>query len=121
MRVAVEAGGNQRAVMGGQAVRIRECVCVCVPHCGQRSVTDRHRVPLPSDCVGLTVHSCVCKLYFKVAEWIFRHFFFFPADLLGASTNGVPVPSCEQRYEVCIKANITFLIGYLTFLHNNNQ
>lgn len=28
MRVAVEAGGNQRAVMGGQAVRI--CVCMCV-------------------------------------------------------------------------------------------
>ena len=45
--MAVEAGGNQRAVMGGQAVRMWECVsvcvcrCVCEPHCGQGSVTGR--------------------------------------------------------------------------------
>lgn len=96
------------------------CVYVCEPHCGQRSVTDRHQVPLPSECVCLTVHSCVCKLYFKVAEWIFRHFFLHPAaDLLGATTSGVPVPTSEQRYKVCIKANFSFLLRYFTFSNNS--
>lgn len=33
--MAVEAGGNQRAVMGGQAVRMWECVSVCVSVCVQ--------------------------------------------------------------------------------------
>lgn len=38
----------------------------------------------------------MCKVHFKVAEWIFRHFFFSSADLLGASAAGVPVPVTEQ-------------------------
>lgn len=67
---------------------VKVCVYVsaCEPHCGQSSVTGRHPVPLPSECVGLTVHSCVWKSYFKVAEWIFRHFFFSAAESL------VPLP-----------------------------
>ena len=61
-------------------------VCVCESHCGQRSVTDRHLVAVPSECVCLSVHSCVCKLYFKVAEWIFRSFFISTTYLRGAFT-----------------------------------
>lgn len=78
-------------------VCVRVCARVCEPHCGQHSVTDRHRVPLPSECAFHTVHSCVCKLYFKVAEWIFRWYFISPAYLLGASTKWATVTTSEQK------------------------
>lgn len=73
------------------------CRCVCEPHCGQGSVTGRQWVPLPPECVSLTAHSCVCKLYFMVAEWIPRHFFFSPADLPGASAEFLHLPASRGR------------------------
>lgn len=58
-RVAVDAGGNQRAAMGGQEIDVCVFVCTCVRAPLRSVVCDR---PTPSSCalrVCLSVHSCV--------------------------------------------------------------
>lgn len=113
MRGAVEAGCNQRAVMGGQAVCICECVRAHEPHCGQSSVTDRHEIPLPSECVALSLCTVLCVSC--ILRWLNG---FSPADLLGASTTGVSVPTSEQR-GMTFASNLGSQFYIITFPRNN--